>query len=522
MSLNSNISSQFNFTPVEGANYSYDYAKIISDVNRLVDSEPRRFIHLMRTFCQDDLFFLLYFILKVPVNHPWLVDRIKEVEECNDRTMDLWSREYFKSTIITYGLSIQEVLRDPEVTIGIFSHTKALAKAFLFRIKSTFESNDVLKAIFPDILYANAEYESPRWSLDDGICVKRASIRQEMTVEAWGLVDGQPTGKHFRILNYDDIVTERTVNTPEQLKKLDDGFKMSLNLGTRESEGGKKRVVGTIYHFNDQHIKIRQQVDEDGNPMWKERKYACYDDEGNAIFWTDKELRAKKLDLGPKVFATQMMLNPNSESHETFKQEWVEYWKVLPEPLNKYILADPASKKKKDSDYTVIAVVGLDEFENYYLVDFIRKRLNLRERWTHLKEMVQMHPTMLGVFWEEYALQSDREYFEECKRREGVNFTIEKVAGPESKNSRIERLQPRFFAHKFFIPYSLQVDGEDMTKIFLEEEYLLYPFCPHKDMLDCISRIFDVNPVKPVNFPIEEKKERYTKKPKRSGSWMSA
>lgn len=512
-------STQLSFTPVEGAKYLYDYERIVADINKYVDAEPRRFLHFMRTWCQDDLFFLLYFVLHVPVNHPWLVERIKEVQDCNDRTLDLWSREFFKSTIITYGLNVQEILRDPEVRIGIFSHTKALAKAFLFRIKSTLESNNLLKTIFPDVLYDNPEYDSPRWSLDDGICVKRAAIFQEMTVEAWGLVDGQPTGKHFSILNYDDVVTERTVSTPDQLVKVDDGFKMSLNLGTR---GGKKRVVGTIYHFNDQHIKIRQQVDKDGNFMWKERNYPCYDKDGNAVFWTTEELEAKRIDLGPKVFATQMMLNPNADSHETFKQEWVQYWRTLPEPMNKYILCDPASKKKKDSDYTVMAVVGLDYLENYYLIDFIRKRINLRERWINLKEMVQMHPTMLGVYYEEYALQSDIEYFEETKRREGVNFPIEKVAGPQSKNSRIERLQPRFFAGKFYIPYSLQVNGEDMTKIFLEEEYLLYPYCPHRDMLDCISRIFDVGATKPMSFPVEEKRQRYDAGRKPKGSWMAA
>lgn len=515
-----NTATQFNFAPVEGAKYLFDYSKILHDINRLVDSEPRRFLHLMRTFCQDDLFFLLYFVLRVPVNHPWLVDRIKEVQEENDRTLDLWSREFFKSTIITYGLNIQEILRDPNSRIGIFSHTKSLAKAFLFRIKSTFESNDILKTVFPDILYDNPEYESPRWSLDDGICVKRPTIFQEMTVEAWGLVDGQPTGKHFSVLNYDDVVTEKTVTTPAQLEKIDDGFKMSLNLGTND---GKKRVLGTIYHFNDQHIKIRQQTDADGNPMWKERKYPCYDEDGNPILLSKKQLETKRVDMGPKVFATQMLLNPNADSNETFKQEWVQYWRKLPEPMNMYILCDPASKKKTDSDYTVMAVIGLDYLDNYYLVDFIRKRLNLRERWLHLKEMVQLHPTALGVYYEEYAMQSDIEYFEECKRREGINFSIEKVAGPQSKNARIERLQPRFAAERFYIPYGLIVDGVDMIKTFLEEEYLLYPYCPHKDMLDCISRIYDINPTRPQFYPEgQTSKDRYKQARQRRGTWMAA
>jgi hypothetical protein len=93
-----------------------------------------------------------------------------------------------------------EHLNDPEITVGIFSHTRPIAKAFLRQIKREFETNEQLKALFPEILYANPAAESPKWSEDEGITVKRSSNPKEATVEAWGLVDGQPTSKHYRLL----------------------------------------------------------------------------------------------------------------------------------------------------------------------------------------------------------------------------------------------------------------------------------------------------------------------------------
>jgi len=45
--------------------------------------------------------------------------------------LDLWGREHGKSSLITFGLTIQDILNDPEITVGIFSYSRPIAKAFL-------------------------------------------------------------------------------------------------------------------------------------------------------------------------------------------------------------------------------------------------------------------------------------------------------------------------------------------------------------------------------------------------------
>ena len=46
------------------------------------------------------------------------------------------SREHAKSEIITFALTIQDILRDPNETFGIFSHNRPMAKQFLRLIKT--------------------------------------------------------------------------------------------------------------------------------------------------------------------------------------------------------------------------------------------------------------------------------------------------------------------------------------------------------------------------------------------------
>ncbi len=228
-----------------------EYKRLAAEALKEGGDAPK---HLARALALGDLFYLLVFVFgRKDVDRDWLYMRCREVQANPDGYLDIWAREHYKSTIITYALTIQDILNNPELTVGIFSHTRPIAKGFLRQIKREFESNSTLQALFPDILFQNPSKESPKWSEDDGIVVKRKSNPKEATVEAWGLVDGQPTSKHFRLRVYDDIVTKESVSNPDMILKVTQAWELSLNLG---AEGGKVRGAGTFYHFNDTYRTI--------------------------------------------------------------------------------------------------------------------------------------------------------------------------------------------------------------------------------------------------------------------------
>jgi len=485
-----------NFEPVEGAPYRNDYL----DVFRRIAAGKMPFVPTCRCLCLDDLFFLLYFGLgREDVNHPWLVARIREAEADHNGTLDLWAREHYKSTLFTYGLPIQELIHNPEERIGIFSHTRPAAKAFLRQIKLTLEGNCQVKRWFPDVFYGQPKKQAPKWSEDDGLVIKRKSFAKEASVEAWGLVDGQPTGKHFTIRVYDDVVTKDSVTTPEQIRKTMEAYELSQSLGT---DKGQKRVTGTHYSFADAYSQLKSRG------TYKVRIHPATHDgtsTGEPVFLSQERLEELRHEQSSYVFACQQLLNPVADEERRFKEEWLKYYGELPYGMNRYLICDPANEKRKASDFTVMAVIALDYDGNRFLLDMLRDKLNLTERWIAFRNLYQRwRPTRVG--YEQYGMQSDIQHFEECMKRERVYFSITPLGGQVGKEDRILRLVPVFEKGRFWLPEKLVYKGRDMIKEFIAEELLFFPFSTHDDILDCLSRIEDpdmdaVAPSRPVLHP---------------------
>ena len=71
-----------------------------------------------------------------------------------------------------------------------------------------------------------------------------------------------------------------------------------------------------------------------------------------------------------------------------------------------------------------------------------------------------------------------------------------------AKNDRIRRLIPDFENSLIWLPkVCTQIDyqgvAQDLTKAFIDEEYIPFPVGEHDDMLDSLARIKDINIVYP-------------------------
>lgn len=486
-----------------------------------------------RALALEDRYYLLTVVLgRKDAWHPWLFERCREVEAQPDAHLDLWAREHYKSTIITFAGAIQEIARDPDITIGIFSHTKPVARKFLTQIKEELERNARLKELFPEVFWEHPHKDSPRWSEEKGIVVRRPSNPKEATVEAHGLVDGQPTGAHFTLRIYDDVVTRESVSTPEQVKKTTEAWELSDNLGAA-GVGGMSRAwhIGTRYSFADTYQDILEKK------VLTPRVFAATDDgtrEGNPIFLTPEAWAKKKETQGRSTLAAQMLQNPAAGNEAMFEVGWLKFADIRPRTMNVYILCDPASSHKKGSDRTAMPVVGIDAANNKYLLDGFHHRMGLAERWTKIKTLRRKWRDMPGVQlvrvgYERYGMRDALEYFEEQMRLSGDSFELVELAwpseGPGSKLDRIQRLEPDFRNGRWLL--AAQVEQETRNQRMVREngesfrilspvkqrdengelyalnrgfldEFLVYPFARHDDFLDAMSRIYDIEPMPPT------------------------
>jgi hypothetical protein len=489
----------------------------------------------IRTLAQCDRYYLGVFICnRHDMLHPWIYERCREVESNPDSHIDLWARFHYKSTIITFLGCVQEILRNPDITIGILSYSARQAKPFLRQIMQEFEANEKLQQLFPDIFYEKPKQQAPKWAENEGICVRRKSNPKEQTVEAHGLVDGQPTGRHFSLIVYDDVVVQDAVSTPEQIKKTTTQWELSLNLGSTHDP--RYQYAGTRYSYGDTYGTILQRAAV--KPRIHPATYNGMMD-GEPVFLSKSRWEEIKKTTSTYTVACQQLLNPIIGSDISFQEEWWREWEVRPYTLNVYIMVDPAHSKKKESNRTAMAVVGVDANYNKFLLDGFCHRMSLSEKWIHLKRLRTKWKRAPGirevkVGYERYGAQSDIEHFKQMMSTDGSTFPIYElnwVGGgqSQSKRDRIQRLEPDLKDGSFFFPYptdvkyltATQQDYKERNQEFLvskkilcfdenrakydlsqwvkENEYNLFPTV-HPDFLDALSRIYDMEPVPPRSY----------------------
>lgn len=504
--------------------------------------------------CNDRFFLFTGILNRRDGLHPWIFARCREVEADPNGYLDLWARYHYKSSLITFAGNIQEVVCDPEITIGILSFNNATAARFVNQIKRECEDNTSLKMIYPDVMWWNPKSDSPSWT-ERSLIFKRRSNPQVPTIGGHGIIDTMPTGSHYAILNYDDVITEKHVTNEDMVKKVNERFELTIPLGIGLHT--QRRATGTRYSFADSYgVLLKRQT-------FVPRLFPATDNgraDGKPVFMSVEELRQTLRDM-PTTFAAQMLQNPAEGKESTFTMSLVRGYEVRPTLLNVYIMGDPSKGKTKTSDNTAIAVVGVDVNENKYLLDGVRHRMSLSRRWEWLSLLWKKWKNAPGVQsvnvgWEQYGLTSDIEHFEsEMKRSKGkISFSIQEIAwvreGNQSKGDRIERLLPDVNSSKFLFPaivfdpavgencqwsyneddsifdtsplrgktrlqrqmeerdqpYRIQKpikrkdqDGNvyDLT-LACFEEMRFEPFGEYRDFIDALSRVYDMEPTAPM------------------------
>jgi len=345
------------FEPSPKCSYRYDYLGLVAEIKNKKEGE----LGLYRQLILKDLFFVIYFVLGKgktnykKVNHPFVVKACNEIQDgAPSNTLDIWAREHLKSSCITIGETIQEVLRDSNKSTCIFSYARPVAKKFLFELKELFEMSKLLIQCFPDVIWSNPKSEAPIWSLDDGLILKRSGNRKEPTIYASGLIEGMPTGMHFDRMVFDDIVTEDIAESVDVMEKVKNKIDSAMNLGM---DGGTHRILGTYYHHNDPLVYLRDKAG-----IYTLRLKPATDnglEDGKSIYLSQERLNFLKT---TKTFRCQQLLNPTPTGTQKLNYELIKEVDILPKDLYRFMVIDPAgdSKDKNRGDAWAAHVIGIE------------------------------------------------------------------------------------------------------------------------------------------------------------------
>jgi hypothetical protein len=239
-------------------------------------------------------------------------------------------------------------------------------------------------------------------------------------------------------------------------------------------------MPGTRYSFADTYgVVIERRV-------LKPRRHPATDDgtlKGSPVFLTQKRWDEIK-NTQRSTVAAQMLQNPVAGNEAVFRSDWFRPYVIRPTIMNIYIMVDPSKGRSASSDRTAMAVVGVDVAGNRYLLDGVRHRMNLSERWANLKRLYLKWRDATGVQsivvgYERYGAQTEDEVIAEWQERDGVAFELVELSWPRegghSKRDRVERLEPDLKGGRFFLPgivYHPEIGGDEgkaLWSIWTEE-----------------------------------------------------
>ena len=356
------------------------------------------------------------------------------------------------SSIITSAETIQSILRNPEERICIFSYAQKPALAFFRQIKYLFEESFFLKDIFPDVLYMNPSSEAPKWSEDTGLIVKRKGYYREATLEAWGLVEGMPTGKHFTQRIYDDVETPEFVNSPEMIEKLKYMFDLSHNVGM---DGDRHRVIGTTYSHNGLLQDLRERKDLDGNLLYHTRVKPATEDgtpSGKPVFLSEEKMNLLRGNL--TTFFSQQLLDPTPRGEEKLNSDFILTTPPheIPKNLYKFMAIDPAGvRKDRRGDDWAIIVFGVEPYMNdlgaskLYILDMVIDVFDEADAMKQVVDIYARNGRMLAVGVEKVGAMTFEIHISNALRAKGYYVSKEDktlmTLSPAGRNKHSRILQ---------------------------------------------------------------------------------
>lgn len=374
-------------------------------------------------------------------------------------------RGHLKSSIITKGWAIQQILRKPNIRILIANAIWDNARGF-GRTIMTYLTDGLLPCVFG--IFIPKSGRGIKWSPDSFTINQRTMPNDAATVTTTG-VERTQTSQHYDIIIMDDLVARENTATKEQREKVKNFYRDSLALLEPD---GILIVVGTTWSDDDLYSSEENGLLHDPDYV-KFKRVAEQGTEESVLFknkFSFEGLMKIKQKIGTYLYSSQYLLNPYPDEEMTFKPSWIQYWKYEGEITKGIVLRkderlfvamtiDPSLGKER-SDYSALVAVGIDENSRKFVLMARRFKRKLEDIPAEIVRGVKdlknnghdVHVIGLESFGFQQSLYKPiRNAIEEA----GYNIQVEMLPAPNNRLSqkeiRIEGLIPNIsFGEVYF------------------------------------------------------------------------
>ncbi len=427
-----------------------------------------------------------------------------------------------KTTCITIAQSIQEALADPDISVMIANEVQETANAMLAEIKTQFEQNEFLRALFPERIPADF---ARNWSAERAF-LPRTTGRKEPTFFTVG-VGGTKTGFHPDRIVVDDCISREAMENAragswqimEQTNRWINQLRPLLNynhprwglhfIGTRWWQGDSYEHIERSFGYGEpeQRFVLRTKLGDGSTqalPVSRRGdlaifRRAIYED-GACIFPEKYSLDdlAKLRVADELLFAANFLNDPTDQLIATFKASWLRYYTfdtprqvhfvdrdgkeryVLTDDLDPILSVDPAfAEGSEGRSRAALVLTGSTEDGHRLVLEAVAKRggtdalvrdiVALCAQWRPRKLLIERAGQQVAfILYVKQALDRDR-----------IAVPIEEVTpGGRKKDVRILSLEPYFQRGIIFV----RKEQHDLLS-----ELSSFPRGAYKDLLDALS-----------------------------------